>query len=290
MLTQLDLSPIRDGMRLRQQGQALENEQSRIQTDQMRLDAQLAEKQAAATRKQQFFDAFAKVSAAPNAAGYNYLRGNFPDFLDPIDAAQKSYRQGGLDVMRNTAGGVISALTANDPQRALTALDDGSKQLAGSDMPADTLTSIRGLVESGKPEQLKAARKLASLALAQASGDRFNEVYSSLNREDREEELHPYRLRQAQGNADYSETRAEFAPADQEAAIAAKRARVANTASIIDRRNRTPIRGAGSGSGSGSGVSSGPRPVKIRPGEAVAQDGQGKLHVARGGKWVEAVR
>ncbi|HEX8486579.1 MAG TPA: hypothetical protein VF643_14520 [Sphingomonas sp.] len=74
------------------------------------------------------------------------------------------------------------------------------------------------------------------MMLAQEAGDQYGTVFGALSREQQDSDLQPDRLRRADADADYAETRAEYAPAQQQEQLRGRRVRTAHTSSLLNRR------------------------------------------------------
>lgn len=277
MLTQIDLSPLRQGLQLHQEKQ--ERAQDRA-FRQERFGAEQAEKAAADARRQAFLTRWKQVADAPSTEGYGALRADFPDQLETINAGQKPFDEQQRALGRDIC--VHANILGGDTTAALGAIDSGIQQFGQAGRPVTSLQTLRGMLASGKPNQVEAARRVSTMMLAQEAGDQYGSVFGALSREQQDADLFPDRQRRAEADADYAETRAQFAPAQQRELLNGRQVRNANTSSLLRRREAprpaTPARGP---------VST-PTGIVVRPGEQTARDQAGGIYVVRNGQWVKA--
>ena len=286
LLPQLDLSPLVRGLELRQAKKERAEDrtfrQQRVDIEQGRYDAEQAKSAAVEGRKQQFMTRWKQVADAPTAQGYAALRADFPDQLATINEGQKPFDEQQRAMGRDVATGIHAHILGGDMTAALGAIDTGIQQFGQAGRPVASLQTLRGMLASGKPNQVEAAKRVSTMMLAQEAGDQYGSVFGALSREQQDADMMPDRMRRLDADADYAQTRAAYAPAQQQEQLRGRRVRTANTASLLTRRE-APRLTANPRIGPGA-----PMGIGIRLGEQTATDGKGGVYVVRNGQWVKA--
>lgn len=246
LMAQLDLSPLQRGFAMRNERRAdearLALDRERFSAAQQQQQQETALKQREQARKESFFKRFGEVSSQPTADGWQQLRGEFPEYHTEVGNGQKDFTTRQNLIGRDLSTNLYARLHGGDSAGALQIIDSALPTLQANGLSTDTIGTVRQLVASGKPEQMAAANRITTMMLAQYSGDRFGDVLGTLGREDREADLHPYRVDRAEADADYAETRARYAPQLQAETLRGKQARTAKTLA-------QPVRRGGSGGG-----------------------------------------
>jgi hypothetical protein len=283
---QLDLSPLREGIA---QQQAFKAQSEARALQQKQFDYAVAQDTAATQRRDGFNAAYQDAILDPSQAKFDNLRATYPEFHAPIDAGWQSYSAGQQRDMLGTSASLVSALTNNRPDLALHALQQRRTALAKTNTDTTETDALIGMVQSGDPVQLKAARGIAGMVLAQQAGDKFDTVWARLNKVDNDEEVQDDRVRAAAADADYKESRARFAPRVAAAQIGRAEATAADARSRQSRRDSMPSPRATAGTHreppspttrAAGAKSAGRTPTATGP--------DGKKYVVRGGKWVPA--
>lgn len=280
MLAQLDLSPLSQELRAQREFK-LQSEYRDMQRERMNQEA--AQSGEAQRRQAAFRAAYSDAIQNPSQIKFDSLRANYPEETQAIDSGWKSYSGAQQRDMLSASAKVIAALSSGNPQLAVKVLDDRISALDRTNVSSKESRDIRSLIASGDPAQIRAARGLAGVVLAQATGDDFDRVWTSLNRDQREEELQPDKMRAAEADADYKETRARYAPSQEKATLAGKDARTTRS------RQLTKF-AAGEGGPAGNSTL---RPGKRRAtspapssGGRTATGPNGEKLILREGKWV----
>ena len=226
LLTQLDLTPLTNTLsRMRDQ----RAEQQRIDLSRDTFEAQRTKDQTATERRNGFLTRFRETMQNPSTEAVQSLYADYPDFADQIDKGQSGISNRQNLVGRDAATNIYARLSGGDTKGALEMIDNSLPAFTSSGLSTNTLATVRQLVASGKPEQIAAANRITTMMLAQYSGDKFGDIYGTLGREDRANELQPYQLGKAQADENYANTRAAYEPRQQAATLAGKQARTAKT-------------------------------------------------------------
>lgn len=282
MMAKLNLAPLTEALRSRE---VFKQQSADRAQEQRKLDYTMSQDQAKIAYKNQYAADYQDAIMAPSAAKFTALQAKYPDFHEATQTGWKSYSDNQQRDMVGTAGSLVAALSNGRPDLALHALNKRRDALKNSEIDTTETDALIKMVDSGDPVQLKAARGISAMVLAQASGDKFDTVWQRLNSVDNAEELQGDRARSAAADADYKESRARLEPARVQATIGRANATASDARSRQARRDRSPGRLERPTGPPNSGNAAPRRQTKRTP---TATGPDGRKYVVKGGQWVPA--
>ncbi len=243
LLTQVDFSPLQQGLQLRNQKQAIQaQEQQRAAAVQLAENKFSAEQQEDAAYQQ----ALGGYLSNPTPEALREIASRFPDHQDALQKGADAYTTGQRNDLLKTGFGVLGALSVGKTDLALNMVVERSDALQKGGINTDQTDTLKQLIRDGKIEEAKAYVSYAMSGLV--GSDHVAGVMESLGVGKKAEDRAADNAR-ADRTLDLRERQTDATIARGEAASS----RAERAADRADRKAAGGGKGGSGGSGGGGG-------------------------------------